>query len=54
MARVRYSEIPQNFCEIFTLLLSYIVPVNIKVKISQRFVAFLEYMNFNKNCLSSF
>jgi hypothetical protein len=32
--------------EIFTLLLSYVVPVKSKVKISQNFVAFSEYMNF--------
>ena len=31
---------------IFTLLLSYVVPVKSKVKISQNFVAFSEYMNF--------
>ena len=30
------------------LLLSYVVPVKSKVKISQNFVAFSEYMNFNK------
>ena len=35
-----------KFCKIFTLLLSYIVPVKSKVKISQNFVAFSEYMNF--------
>jgi hypothetical protein len=33
-------------CEIFTLLLSYVVPVKSEVKISQNFVAFSEYMNF--------
>ena len=41
-----YSEKATKFCEIFTLLLSYIVPVKSKVKISQNFVAFSEYMNF--------
>ena len=41
-----YSEKAKNFCEIFTLLLSYVVPVKSKVKISQNFVAFSEYMNF--------
>ena len=41
-----YSEKATNFCEIFTLLLSYVVPVESKVKILQNFVAFLEYMNF--------
>ena len=34
------------FCEIFTLLLYYGVPVKIKVKISQNVVAFSEYTNF--------
>ena len=33
--------------QIFTLLLFYVVPVKIKVKISQKFVAFSEYMNFD-------
>ena len=32
--------------EIFTLLFSYVVPVQRKVKILQNFVAFSEYMNF--------
>ena len=41
-----YSEKATKFCEIFTLLLSYAVPVKSKVKISQNFVAFSEYMNF--------
>ena len=30
-------------------LLSYVVPVESKVKISQNFVAFSEYMNFKKS-----
>ena len=38
-----YSEKVPKFCEIFTLLLSYVVPVKSKVKISQNFVAFSEY-----------
>ena len=42
-----YSEKATKFCEIFTLLLSYVVPVKNKVKISQNFVAFSDYMNFN-------
>ena len=42
-----YSEKATKFCEIFTLLLSYVVPVKSKVKISQNLVAFSEYMNFN-------
>ena len=41
-----YFEKATKFCEIFTLLLSNIVPVKSKVKISQNFVAFSEYMNF--------
>ena len=36
------------FYETFTLLLSYVVPVKSKVKISQNFVAFSEYMDFTK------
>ena len=35
-----------KFNEIFTLLLFYVVPVKSKVKISQNFAAFSEYMNF--------
>ena len=42
-----YSEKATKFCEISTLLLSYVVPVKSKVDISQNFVAFSEYMNFN-------
>ena len=34
------------FYEAFTLLLSYVVPVKSKVKISQNLAAFSEYMNF--------
>ena len=41
-----YSEKATKFCKIFTLLLSSVVPVKSKVKISQNFVAFSEYMNF--------
>ena len=44
-----YSEKATKFCEIFTLLLSYVVSVKSKVKISQNFVAFSEYMNFTCN-----
>ena len=40
----------KEFCEIFTLLLTYIVPVKSKVEISQHFVAFSEYMNI-KVCM---
>ena len=45
-----YSEKATKFCEIFHLLLSYVVPVKSKGKILQNFVAFSEYMNFN-NCV---
>ena len=42
-----YSEKATKFCEISTLLLSYLVPVKSKVEILQNFEAFSEYMNFN-------
>ena len=42
-----HSEKASKFCEIFPLLLSFVVPVESKVEISQKFVAFSEYMNFN-------
>ena len=41
-----YSEKATKFCEIFTLLLTAVHTVKCKVKISQNFVAFAEYMNF--------
>ena len=41
-----YSEKATKFCEIFALLLYYVVPVKSKVKIFQNFVAFSQYMNF--------
>ena len=41
-----HSEKATKFCEISTLILSYVVPVKSKVEISQNFVAFSEYMNF--------
>ena len=41
-----YSEKATKFCEIFTLLLTAVHTVKCKVKISQNFVAFSEYMNF--------
>ena len=49
-----YSEKVTKFCAIFTLLLSYVVPVKSKVKLSQNFVAFSEYMNFNQFLISCF
>ena len=42
-----YSEKATKFCEIFTLLLTGNTKGKSKVKISQSFVAFSEYMNFN-------
>ena len=42
-----YSEKATKVCEISTLLFSYVVPVKSKVEISQNFVDFSEYMNFN-------
>ena len=46
MVKFIYSEKATKFCEIFILLLSYVVSVKNKVKISQNFVAFSRYMNF--------
>ena len=43
-----YSKKATKSCKIFTLLLSYVVPVKSKVKILQHFVAFSEYMNFKR------
>ena len=42
-----YLEKATKFCEIFTLLLTTVHNVKSKMKISQNFVAFSEYMNFN-------
>ena len=42
-----HSEKAKKFCEIFTLLLTVCTVVKSKVKISQNFVAFSEYINFN-------
>ena len=42
-----YSEKATNFCEISNVYLSYVVTVKSTVEISQNFVAFSEYMNFN-------
>ena len=41
-----YSEKATKLYEIFTFLLSYVMPVKSKAKISQNFVASSEYMNF--------
>ena len=40
-----YSEKATKSCKIFTLDLSYVVPVKSKVKISQNILAFSEYVN---------
>ena len=37
----------QTFCEITTFDLSYVVTVKSTVEISQNFMTFSEYMNFN-------
>ena len=42
-----YSEKATKFCEIFPLLLTTVHTVKSKGKISQKIVAFSEYMNFN-------
>ena len=42
-----YSEKATKFCEISTVDLSYVVTVKSTVEVSQKFVAFSEYMNFN-------
>ena len=44
-----YSEKATKFCEIFTLLLTGTTQDKSKVKISENFVAFSEYVNFKKN-----
>ena len=49
-----YSEKATKFCEIFTLLLSYVVLVKSKVKILQNFVAFSEYLNFKSKVIFAF
>ena len=49
LLKLIYSEKATKFCKIFTLLLSYLVPVKSKEKISQNFVAFSEYMNFKRS-----
>ena len=41
-----YSEKATNFWEISTVDLSYVVMVNSRMEISQKFDAFSEYMNF--------
>ena len=48
-----YSEKATKFCKISTVYLSYVVPVKSMLEILQNFVAFSEYMNFNRGPLSS-
>ena len=47
MLKFVFSEKATKFWEISTVDLSYVVPVKSTVEISQNFVAFSEYMNFN-------
>ena len=47
MLKFIYPEKATKFCEISTVDLSYVVMVKSTVEISQNFVAFSEYMNFN-------
>ena len=47
LLKLIYSEKTTNFCEISTVDLSFIVTVKSTMDISQNFVAFSEYMNFN-------
>ena len=47
-----YSEKATKFCEIFTVDLSYVVPVKSTVEISKNFVGFSEFMNFNSVVLN--
>jgi len=49
--KIIYSEKATKFCKIFTLHLTLCTVVKSKVKISQNFVAFSEYMNFTKQRL---
>ena len=55
MLKFIYSEKATKFCEISTVDLFYVVPVKFTVEISQNFVAFSEYINFNSGyeCLES-
>ena len=46
-----YSEKATKFCKISTLLLTVCTVVKSKVKLSQNFVAFSKYINFNFKCL---
>ena len=48
LLKLIYFEKATKFYEIFTLPMSYVVPVKSKMKISQNYVAFSEYMNFTQ------
>ena len=48
MLKFIYSDKATKFCEISTLLLTYVVPVKSKVEISQNLVAFSENMNLTE------
>ena len=47
MLKFVYSEKAAKFCETSTLLLTTLYTDKSKMEISQNFVAFSEYMNFN-------
>ena len=47
LIKFKYSEKATKFCEISTLILSVCTVDKSNVEISQNFVAFLEYTNFN-------
>ena len=48
LLKLIHFERATKFCEIFTLLLSYVVTDECKMEISQNFLAFSEYTNFNQ------
>ena len=52
MLKFIYSEKATKFCEIFTFILTDTTQDKSKVKMLQNFVAFSEYMNFNKQPLN--
>ena len=54
MLKFIYFEKVTKFCETFTLLLTGTTQDKSKVKISQNFVAFSEYMNFKNLANSNF
>ena len=49
MVKLIYSEKITKFCEISTLLLTGTTEDKSKMEILRNFVAFSEYMNFNKS-----